>query len=149
MRKATHLAMGLYLFLMLDRLFLVENQLILACLVAIGSILPDIDIVTSSFGRKVKLVGEVFKHRGFIHTIYPILLLVALVHAIWTNWIYTVGFGVAYFFHLLLDGFTKMGIRPFWIGPKLKGFAKTGKMVDKILFVFLIVVSVLMVFNVI
>ena len=149
MQKATHLAMGLYIFVFLERLFFEENRLVLFLLVFIGTLFPDIDIITSTLGRKFKIVGEVFKHRGFIHSIYPLILLSLLVHAIWNNYFYTIAFASAYFFHLVLDAFTKMGIKPLWIGPKIRGFTKTGSVVDKFLFVFLIVISILMLFNII
>jgi len=149
MWAATHIAMGLYLFLMFERLATIENRLVLFLIIIAGAILPDIDIATSTFGKRIKIVGEVFKHRGFIHTIFALIIFSLLVHTIWHNNIYTLGFALAFLFHLILDSFTKAGIKPFWFGWKLKGFTKTGSVVDKFIFVFLVIVSVLIVFDII
>ena len=145
----THLAMGLYLFLMVDRLVVVESQVVLLGIVLAGSVLPDIDITTSFLGKRLKVIGNVLKHRGITHTIFGLALFTILVHAIWTSYIYTAAFLLAYFFHLFLDSFNKKGIKPFWFGLHVKGFVKTGLLVDHFLFLFLLFVSLLMMFGVV
>jgi membrane-bound metal-dependent hydrolase YbcI (DUF457 family) len=144
MRSWTHVAMGLYIFLMFERLTQPSSLIVVAILILIGSLLPDIDIGTSFLGKRFKLFGEIFDHRGFIHTIYMLFILTLLTYFLFNNVLYALAFFIAYAFHLLLDAFTPMGIKPFWFGPKINGFAKTGSVIDTFLFVFLIIISGLM-----
>lgn len=149
MQKLTHIAMGVYWYLLLERLFQPQDTLMLGLLILLGSLLPDIDLATSTLGKRAKLIGGVFKHRGFIHTVFLAALFSVFVFALSNDWLYVAGFGGAYFFHLLLDAFTPAGIKPLWFGPKLRGVVRTGKAIDWFLFGFLAFVSVLMVANII
>ncbi|RJQ17599.1 metal-dependent hydrolase [Candidatus Woesearchaeota archaeon] len=142
----THLVMGLYLFLLFDRLTTV-NKLILFLIMIFASLLPDIDSARAWLGNK--LVAFTFGHRGFFHSVFPVIMFAIIMQFIFNNFIYTIAFSTAYLFHLLLDSFTFQGIKPFVFGPALKGFTKTGSVVDLFLFVFLICVSLLMAFKVI
>lgn len=68
MTKSTHLAAG------------VAFAVICSCnapatiLVCVGSLLPDIDTASSTFGKKVKIVSKFVKHRGFTHSLLFALL---------------------------------------------------------------------------
>jgi len=149
MLYTTHLAIGFYLFLMIDRLFPTQNKLLLLGIILTASLLPDIDYAGSFLGRRIKIIGEFFKHRGFIHTIYPMFLFTLLVHAIWQNLIYTIAFAISYAMHLFIDSLTKAGTKPLWFGPRIRGIIKSNSVMDKFLFFFLIIVCILMLFKVI
>ncbi len=144
----THAAMGVYIFLMFERLVSLESKTVLLGVAVIGSLLPDIDYAGSIIGKRAKIVGEFFRHRGFIHTVYVLFLFSLLVHSILSSWAYTVAFALAYGLHLFMDSLTRSGIKPFWFGPKIRGIIKTGSAMDHVLFVFLAVICLLMWFNV-
>lgn len=148
-QRYTHIAMGIYLFLLIDRLAVVEQRMVLFGVLLAGSLLPDLDLATSTLGKKAKLIGEVFRHRGFIHSVWMLALIALMVHAVFGVVVYTLAVALAFGFHILLDAFTPKGVKPFWVGPRLRGFIKTGSVMDKFLFVFLIIVSTLMLFKVI
>lgn len=91
-----------------------------ACM--LGSLLPDIDLPTSTLGRIVPLfsrvVNKVFGHRGFIHTPLFILIMFALLHfyspRLYDNALVynTIAYGIlcGRICHLILDACTINGI---------------------------------------
>lgn len=148
MHSGTHAAMGLYLYMMFERLAQIDNSIIFFFILIGSTLLPDIDYKGSLLGRKVKAVGEFFNHRGFIHTVYALAIFAVLVQVIWHNYIYTLAFSLGYASHLFLDMFSKSGLKPFWFGKKIYGNIKTGGFMDNFFFVFLITVFILMYFNI-
>jgi inner membrane protein len=146
----THLAFG-FLFGLLSLPFLNEGNIyIFFIFVLFGALLPDIDKpeskVGSKFGIASKLIQGVFGHRGIIHTVWGMLVLCGL---FWyfINRTYGAALFVGFFSHLLIDGFTKMGINFFHPVGKLHmaGFIETGSTLETILFVIIIVLSVLII----
>ncbi len=137
----THLAIGFLISFLLIKYFEVQNEILLTIIVLFGSIFLDIDEKHSFLGKKFKLISWAFKHRGFFHSIYALLLFSLLIQVLFRNQIYTAGFFIAYFVHLVSDSFTKKGIKPFIIGLRFKGFIRSGGFLEKVLFVILIVVD--------
>ncbi len=84
----------------------------------IGSLLPDIDHPTSTFGRKIwpvsLIISKVFGHRGITHSLLAVSVLVFLLvsdqHLSKTS----LGLIVGYLSHLFGDFITPHGIPVFW-----------------------------------
>ncbi|MCB9362399.1 metal-dependent hydrolase [Candidatus Woesearchaeota archaeon] len=135
MKGRTHLAFAFFLSMYLTWLY--EWPLLSVLVVLLGSLLPDIDDHRSILGKKVfplSFVLKLFGHRGFFHS----LLFIAL---LWLGLAY-VGYeffgtllALGYVSHLLLDGFTPMGVRPFFpFDWKVRGPFPTGSWVEPFLF---------------
>lgn len=94
MTKSTHLAAG------------VAFAVLCSCnapatvLVCVGSLLPDIDTASSTFGKKVKIVSKFFKHRGFTHS-----LLFALITAVISPYLC-----IGVLSHIIMDMFNPNGV---------------------------------------
>ena len=106
-------------------------------LAGVGGVIPDIDIPQSWVGRKSGVVSEIvsfaFGHRGFIHSVWMVLILSVLMFGV--VGIVSVGLLIGYLSHLFLDCFTKQGIYLFYpFRKKVRGFVRSGGLVDWLLF---------------
>lgn len=88
----------------------------------LGSMLPDMDLPTSTVGQKLgvvsRAVNKVFGHRGFFHSLVfcALPVLAAMAWAPWLIWAgMAVSCGIAS--HVLLDLFNKAGEQIFWPLP--------------------------------
>ena len=95
---------------------------------AIGSNLPDLDLLLTYGGFAPGKVGYLLHHRGHTHTLIGCILLALLLHAcveIWAHWRKhklsrsdRVGIaGVALLgalLHLFMDGLNSYGVHPYW-----------------------------------
>jgi inner membrane protein len=102
--------------------------------------LPDIDIETSAFGKKAKplsfMINLLFGHRGLFHSfIFAIFLFFVI--DIFGGKVMSAGVLLGYSSHLILDGLTKQGIMPFipFSRLKIKGFIRSGGLLDLFLFI--------------
>lgn len=105
----------------------------------LASMMPDIDNPSSKLGRNIKIVGYVFNHRGFFHSL-PAMLLFTFIIARFTSNLNTFAFFLGYISHLGLDTLNKQGI--YWLYPlkyKLKGIVKTNGFLEKALFYIMII----------
>ena len=138
----THLAFGLLVSLLSIEIFDIQNKLIFILIVIFFSIFPDIDEKKSKIGRKNKtlstIINFIFGHRGFFHSIYIPLFLYFVFYYINNE----VGIAIlaGYFSHLFMDAITKNGIRPLYplINKRINGFFKTNSILEKILFLIII-----------
>lgn len=73
-------------------------------LAGLGALLPDIDCASSELGKNFKVIGALFEHRSFTHS-----LLFVLLGTLLSKWV-----GLGILTHLLLDMMTKAGIRLLW-----------------------------------
>ncbi len=95
-----------------------KNELSLLTLmgVGLGSLLPDIDTPCSFIGARLKIISYplsiFFKHRGVLHSITPIVLILILGIFLKSKFILSISLG--YFLHLLGDTFSKSGVNWFW-----------------------------------
>lgn len=142
MRFRTHLAFGFLLFFIIDYYLSFNNKLVGAVLVLFFSILPDLDLHTSYIGNRVKVFSYFFeivlKHRGLLHSLWiPIILYLLLLN---TGYEYTV---LGYAGHLFLDALNKKGLRLFWPFYNIKGWFRTGGIVDIGLFCASLVLDVM------
>lgn len=82
---------------------------------SVGGLIADIDHAGSTLGSKFKIFSIIFKHRGFTHTIWFILIICYLL-SLMTS-IYPVVFlGIGMISHLTCDILTPAGLRPLKLG---------------------------------
>jgi len=127
----THIAFGALFGLLLTYYFQPRQQWLFALLFLLASVLPDIDCAKSKIGRKVRpvssLIEGVFKHRGFLHTIWlpSAAFLVAL---FFQQTFIGVAISCGYMLHLFVDALSTEGVRIFYpfLSFRLRGFVRTG-----------------------
>lgn len=135
----THVFFGIFVWLVLD--LWISMPWLVFFFVIFGSFFVDVDSSTSKIARKFWLVSWIFKHRGFFHSLVGCFLISLLVAAInrWAGF----GFFVGYLSHLVIDCFTRAGVRLFWPSQfRVRGFVKSGGWVEDVLFVFLLVLNI-------
>ena len=134
----THLAFGLLLGLLGIIFLKPANPILFIVIVGFASILPDIDHPDSKIGKKVKIIGFLFEHRGFFHSIGALVLFTVCFYLIFKTSIYSIAFALGYFSHLIMDAITIKGIMPFHPFSKvsIKGFVKTNSFLETVIFVF-------------
>ena len=121
-----------------------QHRVIYFFLVVLGALLPDLDHPNSTIGRVFPatswITNRLFKHRGIVHSIYipPILWWIAVRYV---SSFAGLAILIGMISHLACDCLTKEGIRFFYPLSTwhLKGFVKTGGLIEKILFFLLIV----------
>lgn len=139
MRYQTHLAAGV----LIGALFPVSTGGIITA--AVGALLPDIDSPFSAINKATSVKNGKYntgllKHRGFMHTIWVPLVVLAVYWYLFRN-NGMLPFAAGYLSHLFLDAFTRSGVRPFapiW-KKKFKGKVRTGSSFDKALAVVFLV----------
>jgi membrane-bound metal-dependent hydrolase YbcI (DUF457 family) len=131
----THLIFGLLLFLLLS--FFPVNELLFLVIVLFGSLFPDIDSSKSFVGKRVKIIGWAFKHRGFFHSVFALVLFTLFFYFL-LNFYYAIGFAIAFLGHLLLDALSKEGIQIFPFKKKIRGIIKVGSLFEYLLLIVLI-----------
>ena len=141
----THLLVGLFFAL----LFLpTEDKFIFLAIVLISSIIPDIDSRFSKIGKKktFRILQFFVRHRGIVHS-FTLLLIVSFIFVfIYPNFI--LPFFLGYGSHLLIDGLTRQGIRPFYpLRFKIKGVIRTGRRFETLVFVIFLIVDLILVFE--
>ena len=123
----------------------ISNQILFIVLFLLFSLLPDIDEIKSKISGKVKLLSWLINffigHRGLMHSIGIPFLLYLVLFLIRMDIAIAVSFG--YLSHLILDCFTVSGVRLLWpLKKKLKGFVKTGSLVEYFIFMGLLIVDI-------
>ncbi len=138
----THLILAFAAGLLSISYFHPQNQILFMVILLFGAIIPDIDHPKSKFGSYFKLINWLFKHRGMFHSIL-ILPLIALILSLFDYSRFSVPLIIGYLTHLIGDITTKEGIRP--LHPlfkfRLAGFMKTGGLIEKLIFLFLLILS--------
>lgn len=83
----------------------------------IGSLLPDVDKKNTTIGNWLGFLALpfrlIFKHRGGTHTLLSCLLFSSIFFIIFKDLFLTLSFFAGFFLHLLADGFTATGVKPF------------------------------------
>jgi len=139
----THLAFGVLMALLAVQILQPTNPWLFGLLIVIASSLPDIDTPDSKIGRKVKVIGWIFEHRGFFHSLAACFLFSVLTYAITKNTFYSIAFLIGYGSHLLMDSITKEGVMPFFpLRFRLRGFFRTGHLLEFVVFVGMVAVIV-------
>ncbi len=148
----THLMFGIFILALLYTLFPslfssynLFSQIIFCVILLTSTSLPDIDTKDSKISRKIPILPSLISlftiHRGIIHSIYPIILISAILYPY--SSFYTLAFIIGYLSHLVLDALTIQGVN--FLHPfaqfHLKGFIKTGSILELILFITLIAIT--------
>ena len=143
----THLSLGVLAGLFFMRQFSLEDPWIFLAIVGFSSILPDIDTKNSWIGRKVKplswILGLIFGHRKIFHSILFALLIFVILYFLTVSYV-AAAFLIGYVVHILVDGLTLKGVKPFFPLSrfKIKGFLRSGDLTDNLLF-FLIIAGII------
>ena len=143
-----HLLFGLLLGLLYIKIFDIKNKYLALFIILVSSIFVDIDLSKSKIGRRTRpissLINIIFSHRGIIHSAYIPLLLFLILYL--KNY-ESIGIAIliGYIGHLLLDGLTKEGVHLFYPFLDFKGFIKVGGLVEKIIFIGLLVLNVIII----
>jgi len=139
----THLAASLIIGMTILPSFSLETFVFVFLL---GTFFPDIDTATSFIGRRFKLVGWLFSHRGMFHSAIVMLMLSFMVYVFSAK--AGIAFGIGYASHLLLDMLNYKGVRIFYPLPyKVKGFMKTNGLAEQALFIACLVGGFILVLN--
>ena len=114
--------------------------------VLLATAFVDIDIRNSKAGNRwyFRPLQVFTKHRGFLHSIFVgvLLSLILGIVSLWAGF----GFFVGYMSHLFLDCLTKSGVALFWpFGWKVKGFVRSGGIVEQVIFVLLLLGNIFIV----
>ncbi|MEK6949140.1 MAG: metal-dependent hydrolase, partial [Nanoarchaeota archaeon] len=80
------------------------------------------------------IIGFIFGHRGFFHTVYIPLILFLIFYSISKE--IGIGIFIGYSSHLLMDSLTKHGIKPFFpiANKKFYGFIRVNSIFERLLF---------------
>lgn len=140
----THLAFGFLAALLALKIFSPDNLILFFILVLIGSILPDVDNPKSKIGKKIKVIGFLFEHRGFFHSLLFLAVIYIISILFFRNNYFILPLVIGYSSHLFIDCFNHIGIMP--LHPlsrfRIRGFIKTGALLETILFFSLVVVDI-------
>ena len=135
----THIVFGLLIGILLlkysflSALSLIKKIIFLA-LIMFFSLIPDVDEKKSKIGRKVKLIGFFFRHRGFFHSLIFILIIGYILFYLFNlDYYVLIACTAGFFSHLVLDMLTISGIRLYPFKARTRGFIKTGSLLENIL----------------
>jgi len=130
----THVVVSLVIALLLFPRFGLDKTLFLSVFL-FASIMPDIDTPASMIGKRVKIIGWLFSHRGIFHSFISLIAFSTIAYAISPQ----IGlvFFIGYFSHLVIDMINYQGIKPFhpFTRFRIRGFVKTNSMVEYIIFI--------------
>jgi inner membrane protein len=113
----THLVVASIFFLLLRSVTSEGYILIIAFLVFLGSIFPDIDEPHSKINQWSGFIGKIItfftKHRGIFHSFWPYIIFSAIL-SYFSRWPYGLAFFIGYLSHFFSDSLTRMGIAPLY-----------------------------------
>lgn len=143
MKWFTHIGFSVLIFLLLQKLFEIEESSltifgVIACI--IGGIVVDSDIY-------FKILT---KHRGLIHSFIGLFLFslpILIILSFFKLHLVAIFFMAGYFFHLFLDAYTPYGVKWLPFFPRSKGPIHTGSLFEKILAItiwILVIIFILM-----
>tara|TARA_Y100000034_G_scaffold135543_1_gene207918 strand:- start:2013 stop:2459 length:447 start_codon:yes stop_codon:yes gene_type:complete len=141
MLNRTHLAIGfLAMIIFLPH---VVNKGIFIGVLLFASVLPNIDEFL--FGSKAGVIFRPFKfmiNRHFIHS-FTFCLLVAVFLAFYFP-VFAFPFFLGYALHLLVDSWTKEGIKPFWpLKAESKGKVEVGGALEETIFMVFVILDII------
>lgn len=148
MMYKTHIVFAIAVYLILCVFFSFQKSVFVILLIALGSLIPDIDNSKSFINNKLKItrpIAEFSTHRGFWHSIFGVILVLVVLFflaiAIKIKFVVIgyIVFGMS--MHLLADSFTISGIKPFWkfSGKTFRWKIRTNSIVEYLFFVGLLV----------
>jgi len=143
----THVAFGLFLGLLSLRFISVPYPQLYVFIAAVAALLPDIDHPNSVINKKFTLTrwaSHLFKHRGFFHSVFPVVLLYLVIAPL--HHMVAAAVCLGYLSHLVADGFTKMGVNLLYplITLRIQGPLETGKAYEWLIFMVIAVVDLML-----
>ena len=151
----THLLFALFAYIFVIKVFSLNFSILFALLLCFGTILPDIDSPESYVNKKYLLgfgkgIAFFSKHRGFWHSIFGLLIFIALATFIFfinNYFIFVLALPLGYFLHLMADSLNPSGIKWFWKSNKLhlKWKIKTGHVTEQLFFVLILFLTTILV----
>jgi len=145
----THIVFALAVYFLFSYFFVVPSILFLI-FVLVGAVFVDIDSRKSRVGRRwyFRPLQFFVRHRGIFHSLF-FAILFSLIIARINRWA-GIGFFVGYISHLFLDSLTDRGVKLFWPLPwKIKGFIRSGGIIEDVVFVLLLLGNIFVVGKVI
>jgi len=141
----THIVFSLAVYCLLA--YYVAMPFYVLIFVLLATAFVDIDVKSSRVGKSLFLrpFQWMTRHRGVVHSLLAALVLSLFIGSVnlWAGF----GFFVGYSSHLLLDCFTRAGVGLFWpLGFKIKGFVKSGGIIEQVIFVLLLLGDVAWIF---
>ena len=140
----THLAFGFFVGLFLIQFFHPSNQILFMGLIVVASVLPDIDHPDSVIGKNIKIIGFLFEHRGFFHSIFALALFTFPVLYFFKSYLLGIAVLAGYAAHLVADCISKQGIMP--LHPisrfRIRGFIRTNSSIEYLLFIVLVIFDI-------
>jgi len=140
----THIVFSVSVYFLLS--YILEMPFFVLAFFVLGAAFVDIDEGNSKLGKRwfFRPLQWLSKHRGILHTLFLAVLLSCIVGmvSLWGGF----GFFVGYISHLLLDCFTKSGVRILWpLKFRIKGFVKSGGTLEDTIFVLLLLGNIFIV----
>lgn len=147
----THLLFGLFCGLVTLNIFSPKNMIVYFSLVVVGSMLPDIDCADSRSSKAAGIFGKIssalLRHRGILHSIWPILAVWFLFES-FNGRAWSIPLLVGYSSHLFIDMFNHAGIRVFHpINFHIKGFIKAGSISEKAVMMIIFVLDIFLILS--
>ena len=143
----THLAFGTLIGILLLPIIKPNNVYLYFWVVLFASLLPDIDHNKSKFGRKVKIISFLSKHRGILHSVFAILFFISPFYYL-RYYEVALAIIIGYGSHLIGDMITRQGVAPFYPLPlTIKGFMRTNSLTEYAIFFACILVVVWKVYS--
>jgi len=103
----THLIASVLIALLFINTFFsqqaIATNITIFLFVVLGGVMPDIDHPKSKLGRKIKIIGFLFEHRGFFHSFIALLGFSFIIYNLTASWNYFSAFFVGYLAHIVLD----------------------------------------------
>ena len=133
MRGFTHLLLATLFALFFAPFFSFEKYIVFFALFVFAALLPDIDHPGSMLGKKLwpfsLLISFFFGHRGLLHSVF---VPAGFLFLGWYFGLFWIGLALAggYISHLIGDSLTVSGVQPFGIGPRFRGFIRTGGVLE-------------------
>lgn len=133
----THMAFGFLAGVLFFPVFH-HSWFIFLPLCILGSIIPDIDHENSKINRffpVTKWVPNFFSHRGFFHTVFPVILIYLIFHSARAD-VVGIPLAVGYLSHLFSDSLTESGVNFLHPVSKLRmsGFIRTNTFLEFVVF---------------
>lgn len=148
MLALTHILLaGVFAFIIVN-IFPLSHPVHFFLLFCFAALLPDVDHPGSVLGRRLWplswIISFFFGHRGFFHGLFVPILFLSLGYYFDLLWV-GVALAGGYCAHLVGDMFTVSGVKPFWLGPKVRGFIRTGGFLE-VIFLFLLLLFFIILF---
>ena len=148
MRASTHIIFALLLSILFLSIYKNFNPIIFIIITLTFSILPDIDYDKSKIGNNSLswLLYHLFGHRQLIHS----MLIPIMLFFMFFKFSITIAFAIllGYTSHLALDSLNKSGLKPlFPLKLHIKGHIKTNSIVEKMIFIILLIALLYLLLN--